>query len=140
MRTAARAPAALRSSGGRAPPAARPLAAAARASRRAVAVAAPPHVELPTPQEQARVHSAFTQLARTLTRKPPLLPPSLPPRQVSRQALALRPVFADVDAATQINLARVLSAFRTARVGNHMFAGAPPALSPLRFSNPNRLR
>jgi hypothetical protein len=41
-----------------------------------------------------------------------------------------------VDADTQVNLARVLAAFRNARVGNHMFAGAsqPPLHARLHVS------
>ena len=52
---------------------------------------------------------------------------------VTAQAERLRPVFAVVDETTKQNLSRVLTAFRDARVGSHMFAGAssqPPPSSP----------
>ena len=51
---------------------------------------------------------------------------------VSEQAERLRPVFAAVDETTKQNLSRVLTAFRDARVGSHMFAGvSSPATTPL---------
>lgn len=43
---------------------------------------------------------------------------------VAAKAERLRPVFAAVDNTTKHNLERVLTAFRDARVGSHMFAGA----------------
>ena len=50
---------------------------------------------------------------------------------MSEQAERLRPVFAAVDETTKQNLSRVLTAFRDARVGSHMFAGAPVPASLL---------
>ena len=53
-------------------------------------------------------------------------------RLVTTQAERLRPVFAAVDETTKQNLRRVLTAFRDARVGSHMFAGvSSPATTPL---------
>jgi hypothetical protein len=57
---------------------------------------------------------------------------------VNSQAERLRPVFAAVDETTKQNLSRVLTAFRDARVGSHMFAGAlstppPDTASALSF-------
>ena len=51
---------------------------------------------------------------------------------VAAQAERLRPVFAAVDNTTKHNLERVLTAFRDARVGSHMFAGVQcvSALTP----------
>ena len=53
-------------------------------------------------------------------------------RLVTTQAERLRPVFAAVDETTKQNLSRVLTAFRDARVGSHMFAGvSSPATTTL---------
>ena len=56
---------------------------------------------------------------------PPALPATSTPAEVVASAAAsLAPVFAAVDGVTQANVRRVLTAFRSARVGSHMFAGS----------------
>lgn len=56
--------------------------------------------------------------------------------QVAKQAEALRSVFAEVDAITQTNMQRVLTVFRNARVGPHMFQGAQHLASLKHLSEP----